>query len=1173
MRRHMIEISAWHHRMTALSVRVVRLVRLIAAQIKYFHVCFVLCSTFTPAWCVLNRPKLDLSAPYDFGVILLGNSTQLSDFRNIAPAIDVAISDVAAAYSLILTPWYRLYANHCDSVATWYSVAQAVDVMLNNNPILVQDGPDPQYWYYDPQNNVVGQMLLGPGCASDYQSVTMATQKIMSVLMTGRAESVYSTQDRNFTVRTGYNVYSMWHILTQGMAAAYNWTSIAGLYNTSDPTAQTHFDTLRLNVAGGDVRGFIPPHRDGIPGGKITEIACDLYPDTPNNNDRNAAIVLDCLNRASLTSRIIALLLSPTYVRHTMIIAQKSNLTNAEYLYLVVDPLRDTFINVAKPVWQNDDSDDAIAKVAFTSLFVISMAPFENNEMYLDLAKRAANVSRVKYDGTFSMNFFVATFYDAIMIFAKALVESANGTGKVLSCMHTNSNPVGYPNGTVLKVGIDFCNGLVESMTNATVRGASGNLSFDDAGDRIVQFDLYAMVNDSYQCVAEFDPVNRTYLPLMEPIPWPGGSKTPPLNIPTCGYDGKAEICATPFPTLEVALGVVIPVVLGFSVLAIHLIRLARKQAKSDHEWIVPLRHLKFHRTRKNDAVSHISEEHDDGHSMQGFSMGASCKGSMGQSMALTASMRKRFTAMSDHFGTWNKMPVVLRWTSRKRVVVSRQVILEVRVVRKTHHDNVARFLGGCVEDDNICILYEMCGKGPLDLMFEGDGGTKLDWTIRISWIRDIVNGMAYLHTSPIGAHTRFKSSTCFIDSRFVLKITDYGLASIFTPTVSEFWMAKRDPEFSATLLWTCPEKLRADASGALNFSCTKEGDVYSFGIILQEIIMRSKPYAMFNMTPNEIVDEVRKGMSLSGVPFRPKIPDQDVPPGMIELCTKCWSENIAERPSFEKIKTAVRNIGKAMNMGDQTNIMDVFMQQMEESGYLLQAAVEEKDNELLEQKIRSDEAFMKVFPRAVAERVMLNKRVQPTIHRNATLFLADLMGFETICVESQPAQITKLLDHFYGMLDSLIAGFDCFKVEHNGETVLVTAGIFGESAKQGARELARLALFSMVEIRRFIVPHRPNEQAKLRIALTSGPVVMATLNLAAPRFGICGLTLIIAKRLLQTCDQLQIHVAASTKSLLDAYRHFLFVPSPVSPISITNEEEMETFWLTDEEVRIRLCL
>lgn len=38
--------------------------------------------------------------------------------------------------------------------------------------------------------------------------------------------------------------------------------------------------------------------------------------------------------------------------------------------------------------------------------------------------------------------------------------------------------------------------------------------------------------------------------------------------------------------------------------------------------------------------------------------------------------------------------------------------------------------------------------------------------------------GMNYLHNSYIGCHGNLKSSNCVVDSRFVLKITDYGLAS-----------------------------------------------------------------------------------------------------------------------------------------------------------------------------------------------------------------------------------------------------------------------------------------------------------------------------------------------------------------------------------------------------------
>ena len=42
-----------------------------------------------------------------------------------------------------------------------------------------------------------------------------------------------------------------------------------------------------------------------------------------------------------------------------------------------------------------------------------------------------------------------------------------------------------------------------------------------------------------------------------------------------------------------------------------------------------------------------------------------------------------------------------------------------------------------------------------------------------------VFQGLYYLHTSPIHVHGRLTSSRCVIDSRFVLKITGFGLNAI----------------------------------------------------------------------------------------------------------------------------------------------------------------------------------------------------------------------------------------------------------------------------------------------------------------------------------------------------------------------------------------------------------
>ena len=71
-----------------------------------------------------------------------------------------------------------------------------------------------------------------------------------------------------------------------------------------------------------------------------------------------------------------------------------------------------------------------------------------------------------------------------------------------------------------------------------------------------------------------------------------------------------------------------------------------------------------------------------------GRSMGASMGHSIDQSLNMTGSMRKKLMLMGEHFGQWNKSAYVIRWTNRKKVALTPQLIRDVRVVRKLVHEN-----------------------------------------------------------------------------------------------------------------------------------------------------------------------------------------------------------------------------------------------------------------------------------------------------------------------------------------------------------------------------------------------------------------------------------------------------------------------------------------------------
>lgn len=122
----------------------------------------------------------------------------------------------------------------------------------------------------------------------------------------------------------------------------------------------------------------------------------------------------------------------------------------------------------------------------------------------------------------------------------------------------------------------------------------------------------------------------------------------------------------------------------------------------------------------------------------------------------------------------------------------------------------------------------------------------------------------------------------------------------------------------SIDLLWTAPELLRDDALRAKG--CQK-GDMYSFSIIMQEVITRDVPFGMMNMTADEILSKIRKPPPLC----RPqvfilwiklnkndfKVTQSEAPPAYIQIMKRAWSENAEMRPSFEELNQQLKDLNK----------------------------------------------------------------------------------------------------------------------------------------------------------------------------------------------------------------------------------------------------------------------
>lgn len=113
---------------------------------------------------------------------------------------------------------------------------------------------------------------------------------------------------------------------------------------------------------------------------------------------------------------------------------------------------------------------------------------------------------------------------------------------------------------------------------------------------------------------------------------------------------------------------------------------------------------------------------------------------------------------------------------------------------------------------------------------------------------------------------------------------------------------------FLTELLWIAPELLPLTVLPGM--PATQKGDVYSFAIILEEIVVRGGPYesARHFLDIKTILDRVSGHET---TPFRPFIGQRDCPPDILDLMEKCWADNPEERPPFSVIRSTVQQIMK----------------------------------------------------------------------------------------------------------------------------------------------------------------------------------------------------------------------------------------------------------------------
>ncbi|CAL8364891.1 unnamed protein product [Lota lota] len=436
--------------------------------------------------------------------------------------------------------------------------------------------------------------------------------------------------------------------------------------------------------------------------------------------------------------------------------------------------------------------------------------------------------------------------------------------------------------------------------------------------------------------------------------------------------------------------------------------------------------------------------------------------------------------------------------------------------LRDMRHENLNLYLGLFLDSGIFGIVTEHCTRGSLEDLLNNED-MRLDWMFKSSLLMDLVRGMRHLHNRNI-LHGSLKSRNCVVDGRFVLKVTDYSFKQILMcqniPLVDE------KPE---DLLWTAPELLRNPNQQKRG---SFRGDVYSFSIIMQEVISRSAPFCMLDMPIEEIISKVKSPPPLC----RPEVSVDEAPIEVIQVMKQAWSEEPNKRPTFEEILKQFKSITK----GKKTNIIDSMLRMLEQYSSNLEDLIRERTEELEVERQKTDNLVAQMLPRSVAQALKTGKPVKPEHFAEVTLYFSDIVGFTTISALSDPIEVVDLLNDLYTLFDAIIGRHDVYKVETIGDAYMVASGVPNRNGNRHAAEMSNMCLDILHCIGTFKMRHMPDVKVKIRIGLHSGPVVAGVVGLTMPRYCLFGDTVNTASRMESTGLPYRIHVNQSTVDVLN---------------------------------------
>ncbi|XP_058227980.1 G-type lectin S-receptor-like serine/threonine-protein kinase At5g35370 [Rhododendron vialii] len=177
-----------------------------------------------------------------------------------------------------------------------------------------------------------------------------------------------------------------------------------------------------------------------------------------------------------------------------------------------------------------------------------------------------------------------------------------------------------------------------------------------------------------------------------------------------------------------------------------------------------------------------------------------------------------------------DKTVVAVKKITSLGVEGKKEFCTEIAIIGNIHHVNLVRLKGFCAQGRQRFLVYEFMNKGSLDRVLFGKGPV-LEWQERVEIALGTARGLAYLHSACEQKiiHCDVKPENILLHNNLQVKISDFGLSKLLSPEQSGWFTTMR-----GTRGYLAPEWLT-------NSAITDKSDVYSYGMVLLEIIRGRK--------------------------------------------------------------------------------------------------------------------------------------------------------------------------------------------------------------------------------------------------------------------------------------------------------------------------------------------